>query len=64
MPLGRAELYALMRIGQGHLAAATGHQGIIEAEMLGDEAVTTTIAENPDLHDHIAKGLYEAQLES
>lgn len=63
-PAARAELYALMRIGQGHLAAATGHQGIVEAEMLGDETVTTTIAEDPDLHDHIAKGLYEAKLES
>jgi len=63
-PAARAELYALIRIGQGHLAAATGHQGIVEAEMLGDETVTTTIAEDPDLHDHIAKGLYEAKLEA
>lgn len=40
----RAELFALIRIGQGHLAAATAHQGVVEAELLGDEAVVTAIA--------------------
>jgi len=60
----RAELYALMRIGQGHLAAATGHDGLVEADMLGDETVVMAIADDPDLHDHITKGLYEAKLES
>ena len=60
----RAELYALMRMGQGHLAAKTWHQGVVDAEALGDEAVMAEIAEDPDLHDHIVKALYEAKLAS
>jgi hypothetical protein len=58
----RRELFALMRIGQGHLAAKKWHQGLAEAEMLGDDAVTAAIVDDPDLHDHVAKGLYEAKL--
>ena len=61
-PDARGELYALMRIGQGHLAAKKWHRGITEAQLLGDEAVAATIAEDSDLHDHISKGLYEAEL--
>ena len=60
----RAELYALMRMGQGHLAAKTWYQGVVDAEGLGDDTVTAEIAENPDLHDHIIKALYEAKLVS
>jgi hypothetical protein len=58
----RRELYALMRIGQGHLAAKKWHRGLSEAGRLGDKAVTAAIIDDPDLHDHIAKGLYEAKL--
>lgn len=58
----RRELYALMRIGQGHLATKKWHRGLFEAEMLGDKTITAAIIEDPDLHDHIAKGLYEAKL--
>jgi hypothetical protein len=58
----RGELYTLMRIGQGHLAAKKWHRGLSEAKMLSDETVTAAIIEDPDLHDHIAKGLYEANL--
>ncbi|QWG12076.1 DUF3775 domain-containing protein [Bradyrhizobium sediminis] len=58
----RRELFALMRIGQGHLAAKKWHQGLAEAEMLGDDAITAAIVDDPDLHDHVAKGLYEAKL--
>lgn len=60
----RFELYALMRIGQGHLAKRRWHRGLTEAETLGDETVTAAIIEDADLHDHIAKGLYEAKLSS
>lgn len=56
------ELYALMRIGQGHLAAKQWHRGLSEAEALGDTITMAAIIENPDLHDHITKGLYEAGL--
>jgi hypothetical protein len=58
----RREVYALMRVGQGHLAANKWHRGLSEAEALGDETVTAAIMEDVDLHDHITKGLYEAEL--
>ena len=58
----RCELYALMRIGQGHLASAKWHRGLAEAETLGAAAVAGALIDDPDLHDHIAKGLYEAKL--
>jgi Protein of unknown function (DUF3775) len=56
---GRHELYALMRIGQGHLAAGKWHRGLSEAAALGDAAVSAAIMDDPDLHDHLAKGIYE-----
>jgi len=62
--MARRELYALMRIGQGHLAAKTWQRGLSEAEVLGTDAITAALLEDPDLHDHLAKGLYEADLAS
>jgi hypothetical protein len=61
-PGARSELYALMRIGQGLLAAQKWRRGLIEAEALGDEAVTAAVLDDPDLHDHLLKGLYELNL--
>jgi hypothetical protein len=58
----RAELYTLKRIGEGDLAADKWHRGIAEADLLGDAAVIADILEDADLHDHVMKGLYEAQL--
>jgi hypothetical protein len=58
----RQELYALMRIGQGHVAAKKWHRGLSEAEALGQDAITAAIMDDADLHDHLAKGLYEANL--
>jgi hypothetical protein len=58
----RREVYALMRIGQGHLAANKWYRGLAEAERLGDETVAAAIVEDADLHHHITKGLYEAKL--
>lgn len=55
----RSELYTLMRIGQGHLAAPKWHRGVVDAETLGDETITAALIEDPDLHDHLLKGLYE-----
>ena len=60
----RQELYALKRVGQGHLAAKQWHRGLSEAEALGEDTVTAAIIEDADLHDHLAKGLYEAGLSS
>ncbi len=61
-PQARSELYTLVRIGQGDLAANKWHRGLSEAALLGDETITGAILENPDLHDQIMKGLYEAKL--
>lgn len=58
-PLARSELFALMRIGQGDLAAGNWDRGLSEATTLGDETVAAALTENPDLHDHLAKGLFE-----
>ncbi len=57
----RSELYALVRIGQGHLAAKQWHRGLEEARSLGDATVVAALIEDPDLHDHVSKGLYEAR---
>ena len=64
LPAARQELYALMRIGQGNLAAKKWHRGLSEAELLGEDAVTAAIMDDADLHDHLTKGLYEAKLSS
>ena len=58
----RQKLYVLMRIGQGHVAAKKWHRGLSEAEALGQDAITAAIMDDADLHDHLAKGLYEANL--
>lgn len=58
----RRELYALMRIGQGHLAGAELQGGVSEAELVGDETIAAALIEDADLHDHLSKGLYEAKL--
>jgi hypothetical protein len=58
----RAELYTLMRTGQGHLAARKWYTGLAETGMLDKDAITAAIVEDVDLHDHITKGLYEIGL--
>lgn len=60
----RSELYALMRIGQGQLAPRQWHRGIVETMTLGDETITALLIEDPDLHDHLVKALYEVGLAS
>jgi hypothetical protein len=55
----RCELYALMRIGQGHLGAKDWERGMSEAERLGDEMISAAMIEDADLHEHVTKGLYE-----
>lgn len=58
----RAELYILMRIGQGDLAANKWHRGLTEAENLGDAVISAAVLEDADLHDHLMKALYETKL--
>ena len=63
-PMARSELYTLVRIGQGDLAAKKWHRGLSEASLLGDETIAAAIVEDGDLHDHLMKALYEAELAS
>ncbi len=63
-PEARCELFALMRIGQGDLAPGKWHHGLVEATALGDRTVTAALMEDADLHDHLAKAMYEADLSS
>jgi len=60
-PAARLELYTLMRIGQGDIAAEKWHHGISEGERLGETVVTTALMEDADLHDHLEKGLFESE---
>ncbi|MGO9135103.1 MAG: DUF3775 domain-containing protein [Methylovirgula sp.] len=60
-PEARVELYTLMRIGQGDLAAEKWHRGVSEAEFLGEATMTAALMGDADLHDHIDKGLYESE---
>jgi hypothetical protein len=62
-PAGRSELYTLMRIGQGNLAANKWHRGLNEAQLLGDATVTAALIEDSDLYAHVSKGLYQTGLE-
>ena len=63
-PMARSELYTLVRIGQGDLAAKNWHRGLSEASLLGDETIAAAIVEDADLRDHLMKALYEAELAS
>jgi hypothetical protein len=61
-PAARSELYALMRLGQGHLAPRNWRRGLAEAVAAGDQTIAAAVMDDPDLHDHILKGLYELKL--
>jgi hypothetical protein len=55
----RAGLFALARIGQTELAAGSWDSLLAEAAVLGDQTVAAALLKDPDLHDHVVKGLYE-----
>jgi hypothetical protein len=55
----RSELRVLMRVGQGQVAAKQWHHGLQEAQLLGDATVASALIKDPDLHEHILKGLFE-----
>ena len=58
-PAARSELFALMRIGQGELAAGDWQRGLSEAATLGDESIGGILADDIDLQSHLNRGLYE-----
>ena len=55
----RSELYVLMRVGQGQVAARQWHRGLQEAQLLDAASLAAALIEDPDLHDHVLKGLFE-----
>jgi hypothetical protein len=58
-PTARTELYTLMRIGQGHLAAGDWAKGFSYAVRPDEPTIAAMLLDDPDLHDHLMKGLYE-----
>jgi len=58
-PAARSELFALMRIGQGELAAGDWQRGLSEATSLGDESIGGILVDDIDLQSHLDRGLYE-----
>lgn len=63
-PAARSELFVLMRMGQGDLAICDWDLGLSEAALLGEDTVLATLTEDPDLHEHLSKALYELGTES
>jgi hypothetical protein len=59
MPAPRAELFVLMRMGQGDVAIFDWDRGLSEAALLGDDTILAALTEDADLHEHISKALYE-----
>ncbi len=45
-------------------SALTSSEDFMMTRRLGDIVVTGALVEDPDLRDHLLKGLYEAQLSS
>src|SRR3974377_2363119 len=59
VPAARAELFVLMRMGQGDFAICDWDRGLSEAALLGEDAVLAMLTEDPDLNEHLSKALYE-----
>lgn len=64
VPAARSELFVLMRMGQGDLAICDWDRGLSEAALLGEDTVLASLTEDPDLHEHLSKALYELGTES
>jgi hypothetical protein len=58
-PSARRELYVLMRIGKGDFAEGDWDRALADSNSLTDDTIAGAIVENPDLHDHLMKALYE-----
>ena len=64
MPAARTELFVLMRMGQGDFAICDWDRGLAEAALLGEDTALAALTEDPDLHEHISKAVYELGTES
>jgi len=59
-PLARRELWALVLIGRGDYGLGEWEQAMSEANRLSDIDASFFI-EQPDLHEHLMKGVYELE---
>ena len=64
VPAARAELFVLMRMGQGDFVICDWDRGLSEAALLGDDTILAALTEDADLHEHLSKALYELGTES
>lgn len=57
----RAELFVLMRVGQGELAPRDWARGLADAEVLGETNTRGILIDDIDLQSHLEKGLHEVR---
>jgi len=58
-PEARQEVKAAMLIGRGDFAAGDWDRAMVEAAAVPESADVDYLSEKLDLHDHLAKALYE-----
>jgi hypothetical protein len=58
-PSARAELQALLSVGQGDYAVKDWEQAVADASTVRDEVTIGTLIDEADLHQCLMKGLYE-----
>ena len=55
----RCKVWAVMRTGSGDFARDDWEQAMAEAQLLPEFGFTSELADEPDLHTRLMKGLYE-----
>jgi hypothetical protein len=55
----RWKLWAVMRTGSGDFARGDWERALAEAQLLPEFAFISELADEPDLHNRLMKGLYE-----
>ena len=55
----RAELRALLSVGQGDYGAKDWDQAVADASTVGDDIAISNLIDEADLHHYLMKGLYE-----
>ena len=55
----RTRLWVVAEIGRGQFAILDTERALAEASVMSDQAIADRLIEDPDLHDILAKGLYQ-----
>jgi hypothetical protein len=55
----RQAVWAVMATGRGDFAAEAWERAVAAASPLGDTEITAALADEPDLHTFLSKGLYQ-----